>query len=135
MATGAIFSKAGFNAMLNRAFKASPDYTAPTRFKIGTGTTTPTVTDTDLETPILAWNVGSDYKDFVSGYPTFDEVNQKVTTQAFVSSTEANTNTITEYGEFNTDGSPVMSSHVVFTGITKTSAIQVFITTTYRRTV
>jgi len=135
MANGAVFTKNGFNTMLNRAFKASPDYTAMSRFKIGTGTTTPTTADTDLETPITAWSGGSDYKDFVSGYPTFDEANQKVQTQGFIASTEANGNSITELGEFNTDGTPVLGSHIVITGITKTATIQVFFTTTYKRSV
>jgi hypothetical protein len=69
----------------------------------------------------------------VTGYPSFDTANQKVTVQAFIASTEANGNTISEIGDFNIDSSPVMSSHTVFTGIAKTSAVQVFITTTYRR--
>jgi len=85
-----------------------------------------------LTTKIANWSGGSDYKNFVTGYPTFDTTNQKVTVQAYIATTEAS-GTITEIGDFNTDGTPVMSSHIVFTGIVKTSAVQVFITTTYRR--
>jgi hypothetical protein len=135
MASGSVFTKNGFNAMLNRAFKASPTNTATTRFGIGTGSTTPAVTDTALATAITGWASGpSDYKNYVSGYPTFDTTNQKVTVQAFISSTEANGNTITEIGDFNTDGTPVMSSRTVFsTGIVKNSAVQVYVTTTFKR--
>ena len=39
----------GKNIMLNRMYKASPDYTNPSQIKVGTGTTEPTVSDTDLE--------------------------------------------------------------------------------------
>ena len=133
MANGAIYSKSGFNALLNRGYKSTPDNTIPSRFKIGISTTTPATTDTDLGTPITGWYGGGDYKNFVAGYPTFDTTNQKVTVQAFIASTEANGNSISEIGCFNTDASPVMSDHIVFTSITKTSAVQVFITTTYRR--
>lgn len=133
MANGIVYTEDGYNSSLNRIFKASPDYLAPTRFKIGTGTTTPDVSDTDLDTPITGWYLAGDYKNYVSGYPTFNTTDQKVTVQAFIASTEANSNSITEYGDFNADGSPVMFSRQVFTSITKTDAIQVFITTRFKR--
>lgn len=133
MAAGAVYTKNGYNALFNRGYKSSPDNTVPSRFKIGTGTTTPVETDTDLETPIEGWNAASDFKDFVAGHPTFDTGNQKVTVQGFIGASQANGNSITEYGDFNTDGTPVCSSHLVFTAITKVSTIQVFITTTYKR--
>jgi hypothetical protein len=118
--------------MLDKFFNSASTYTVPSRFQIGTGTNTPTVTDTALQTPILAWSGGTDYKNYNIS-PTFDTANQKVTTQAYIASTEANGNTITEFGEFNTDGTPLMTSRAVFTGITKTSAIQAFIITVYKR--
>jgi len=134
MATGAVYTKNGFNGIIHRAYTAAPTQTVPSRFGIGTGTTTPTTSDTALATKISTWSGGSDYKNFVGGYPTFNTTDQKVTVQAFIASTEANSNTITEIGDFNTDGSPVMSSRIVFTGIAKTSTIQMFITTVYKRT-
>ena len=133
MSTGAVFTKNGFNAMIEKAFSSTSTKTVPSRFGIGTGTTTPVVTDTALETKIATWSGGSDYKNYVSGFPTFDTANQKVTVQGFVASTEANGNTITEYGDFNTDGTPILSSHCVVTGLTKTSAVQIYFTTTYKR--
>ncbi len=133
MATGSSYTISGMVSLLNRGYKATPDYTVPSRFGIGTGTTTPTEADKALTTPITSWSGASDFKNFVSGYPVFDEVTQEVQVQGYIASTEANDNTITEYGDFNTDGAPLISSHVVFTGITKTNAVQVYITTTYIR--
>ena len=45
----------------------------------------------------------------------------------------ANGNAITEVGDLNTDGTPVMFSHIVTTVISKTNKVQVYITTTYGR--
>lgn len=132
MAYGAEFTKNGFNAMVDKFFNAASTYTVPSQFKIGTGTTTPSQLDSDLETPITAWSGGTDFKDY-NLTPVIDTANQKVTTQSYIASTEANGNTITEYGEFNTDGTPLMISRAVFIGITKTSAVQAFIITTYKR--
>jgi hypothetical protein len=52
MAVGGFISTIGKNTMLNRTYKAVPDYTAITEFKVGIGTTTPTVADTDIETQV-----------------------------------------------------------------------------------
>lgn len=137
MANGVVLTKNGWNAFVNRAMKATPDYTAPSRFKIGTGTTTPNQADTNLTTSITAWNAGSDYKNYNSSFGTngvsFDTTNQKFTTQAYIDSTQANGNAITETGDFNTDGSPIMATHSVFPVVTKTSAIRVYIQTTWKR--
>ena len=133
MATGAKFTDDGVNVLFNRSFKTTPTKTNPTRFGIGTGTTTPAVADTAIETPITAWHSASDYKDYDAGFPSFDETNKEVTVQGFVGASEANGNTITEYGDFNTDGTPILCSHIVFTGITKTASVQVFVTTTFER--
>lgn len=134
MAVSDVYTVSGMVALLNRGYKATPDYTVPSRFGIGTGTTTVTEADVALETPITSWSAASDFKNFVSGYPIFDEETQEVQVQGYIASTEANGNVITEYGDFNTDSAPLISSHVVFTGITKTNAVQVYITTTYVRT-
>ena len=134
MAVSSVYTVSGMVALLNRGYKTTPTYTVPSRFGIGTGTTTATEADVGLETPITSWSAASDFKNFVSGYPIFDEATQEVQVQGYIASTEANGNTITEYGDFNTDSAPLISSHVVFTGITKTNAVQVYITTTYIRT-
>lgn len=132
MAVGAIATKKLKNSALNRLFKSSPDYTVPSRCKIGTGTTTPAESDTDLATPITAWNSGSDYKNYASGYPTFDESNKRVTWRLIVEANQANSNTITEIASFNTDGTPIIGDRYVVTGIPKTSAIRVIFDGTVR---
>ena len=133
MAVSSVYTVSGMVALLNRGYKATPTYTVPSRFGIGTGTTTATEADVALETPITSWSGASDFKSFVSGYPIFDEVTQEVQVQGYIASTEANGNLITEYGDFNTDSAPLISSHIIFTGVTKTNAVQVYITTTYIR--
>jgi hypothetical protein len=52
MANGSILTSSGKKIILNRAYKASPDYTAPTVFKVGISNGTPSVADTDLDNPI-----------------------------------------------------------------------------------
>jgi len=134
MATGSIFSNNGFQLAIDRLFGNPTAHSIVSKFGIGTGTATPTISDTALQTPIVAWSGGSDYKAYTAGHPDFS-TSLKVIVQGFISPTEANGNSITEYGDFNTDGTPIMASRQVVTGITKTSAIQAFFTTTYKRKV
>ena len=121
--TGQTITNNGLKIMLNRAFKPSPDYTAPTVFSVGTGTTTPATSDTAIQT-VVAIN-GGNTKTFVSGYPTLDETNLQSTIRCLLLTTEANSNTLTEFGLLNTDSSPLLFSHAVHTGITKTTSVQV----------
>lgn len=123
MATGQKITDTGLKIALNRTFKATPDYTAPTKFGVGTDTTTPATSDTALGT-IVAIN-GGNYKDFSSGYPILDETNLQTTTRCLLLSTEANGNSLTEFGIFNTDGTPKLFSRSVFTAISKTTSTQV----------
>lgn len=120
------------NAFLDRAFKATPTNSAFTQGSIGTGTTTPAEGDTGIETVISNWNASTDFKNYATGYPTFDTANKRVTTRVFVTTTQANSNTITEFGDFNSDGTPVIGGHFVFTGVVKTTSIRLRLTPTYR---
>lgn len=52
MANGDIIVNGGKKILLNRAYKASPDYNEPNQFKVGINNITPDVTDTDLVQPI-----------------------------------------------------------------------------------
>lgn len=117
MANGSIFVNNGLNLAIRRLYAS--DKTVVSQFQCGTGTTTPAVTDTGLETA-----TGGKYN-FVAGYPVFDTTNKQVTVRGFVPSTDLNGSTITEVGEFNTDGTPIMIDHDVFTGITKTTSVEV----------
>ena len=125
MGTGQIITNSGLKIALNRTFKTNPDYLAPTKFKVGTGTTTPTSSDTDVES-VVTIN-GGNTKSFVSGYPVLDETNFQATIRCLLDTTEANGNSLTEFGLFNEDASPLMFSRTVFTAISKTTSVQVSI--------
>lgn len=121
--TGQIITTDGLLITLDRTFLSSPTRTAPSQFKVGTGTTTPTLSDTDLETPV---NIdGDNFKNFVTGYPVLDETSIKSTIRCFLNSLEANGNDLTEFGIVNSDGSPLLFSRAVHTSISKTSSIEV----------
>lgn len=123
MTTGQIVTNQGKIIALNRLWNASPTYSAPTVFKVGTGSTTPAVTDTDLVTPVTIG--GASTKIFVSGYPTLTESSLMAKTRCLLLTTECNGNSLTEFGIFNTDGTKKCFSRNVHTAITKTLAVQV----------
>ena len=120
--TGGVITTNGKNQMLYRLIGTSK--TVPSVFKVGTGTTAPAATDTDLETAVVISGV-SYTKAFASGYPTVTESSKTLTTRCVLASTEANANTLTEFGIFNTDGTPLMFSRDTYTGIVKNAYIQV----------
>jgi len=121
MANGVVFTTVGKKVMLNRYAKATPDYTAPSSGQVGTGTATPAITDTALGTSVAAQAV-------TTGYPLVDEINLQLTYQVIIDTLTANGSSITEYGLFNTDGSPAMVCRTVFPAITKTSNVQIIFT-------
>lgn len=123
MATGNLITTNGKLIALNRLWKSSPDYSTPSVFKVGTGDTTPTAADTDLDTAVTIG--GNPTKSFVAGYPVINETTMQVTTRALLLTTESNGNSITEFGLFNSDGTAKMFSRSVFTPITKTTSVQV----------
>lgn len=123
MATGNIVTNNGLKISLHRTFTASPTITAPTLFSIGTGTTTPLVGDTAMETVV---NInGGATKAFVTGYPLLDTTNLQSTIRCLLLTTEGNGNSLTEFGLFNTDGTALMFSHAVHSAISKTSSVQI----------
>lgn len=123
MSNGQIITNDGLKIVLNRTFKSSPDFLAPSEFKVGIGTTTPSDADTDLDNVVAI--DGGNTKSFVSGYPVLDNTNLQATIRCFLTSLEANGNSLTEFGLFNEDGSPLMFSRTVFTPITKNNSIEV----------
>ena len=58
---------------------------------------------------------------FVTGYPTFDTVNNKVTVRCLINSLQANGWNLTEVGEVNTDSPELLISRDVFTSISKSN--------------
>lgn len=123
MATGSIITTLGKKITLNRLWKATPDYTTPSLFKVGTGITTPAVGDTDLQNPVDI-TTGVQTKVFVTGYPILDEINMQSTIRALLLTIEANGNSITEFGIVNTDGTKKLFGRAVFTPMTKTISVQ-----------
>ena len=113
----------GKKIILDRTFTASPTLTAPSQFKVGTGTTAPTLADTDLGTAVSI--DGDNFKAFVSGYPVLDTTNIQATTRCFLNSLEANGNDLTEFGIVNSDGSPLLFSRAVHTAISKTTSNEI----------
>ena len=123
MATGQIITNSGKQIILHRTYTASPTITAPNRFKVGTGATTPTLSDTDLVTPVDI--DGDNFKDFVTGYPSINTTSLQSTIRCFLNSLEANGNTLTEFGIVNSDGTPLLFSRTVHTGISKTASNEI----------
>ena len=54
--TDSMITNVGLKLALNRSYKSSPDYTASSRFKVGSGSTDPVGGNTDLETPVPIQN-------------------------------------------------------------------------------
>ncbi len=52
MANGSIITNSGRKIIINRSYKATPDYTVPSEGKVGISNTTPNIADTDLDVPI-----------------------------------------------------------------------------------
>ncbi len=69
MANGSIITDSGKKIILNRSYKASPDYTVPTKFKLGISNGTPNVGDTDLDDtiPITNGTVNDDGDNTLTG--------------------------------------------------------------------
>lgn len=86
---------------------------------VGTGTTTPTASDTVLVTEVFR-----DARDEFDDAPS-----NTVTTQLRVLTTEANGNSLAEMGWFNQNSGGTMWTRNTFTAITKTSDIQLFLDT------
>jgi len=82
MANGGKITTTGLNNALNRAYKSTPDYTAPYQFKVGIGYTTPTTTDTDLEiaVPITNGTVNDDGDNQLTGSSGGDNTTDNTTT-------------------------------------------------------
>lgn len=123
MANGSIITDDGKKIMMDRTFNSVPDRTSVSQFKIGTSSQTPSVSDTDLISPVSI--DGDNFKNFVTGYPILDLLNMQVTFRGIVLSTEANGNSLTEFGTVNSDGTPLLFSRSVHTQINKTDSIEI----------
>jgi len=82
---------------------------------IGTGTTSASATDTALESEVLR-----------KARQEYTEGTDDVTISTWIASTEANGNTISEHGIFDASSGGNMWNRFVFTGISKTSDIELW---------
>ena len=113
MTTGSLFTTNGKNLILNRLVADS--VTQISQFQMGTNTTTALESDTGLGTA-----VGSKYN--FSATPSVDTTNSIARIRGVVPAADLASNTLAETGLFNTDGTPVMASHDIFTGFAKTTS-------------
>lgn len=119
MAAGAVITNSGRNIAWKNIYAASPSGTVSI-MEVGTGTTTPAVTDT-----ALAATLGS-YYGVVTGYPTYDTTNQKVTTRFLIPSTDLNGESLAEVGEHFSGSTPQgLFSRTVFTTISKSGSDEI----------
>jgi hypothetical protein len=119
MGTGAVITNVGRNQMIQNTFGAQISGTVSI-IRCGSSGTTPAITNTTL-----AAAVGS-YYGVMSGYPTYDTTNQKVTTRYFVPSTDLNGASLTEVGEFFSGSTPQgLFSRDVFTPISKSGSDEI----------
>ena len=83
-----IITNKGKNIILNRAYKSTPDYNQPSLFQLGTTQPTPLLTSTTIPSPVTL--ATGTTKTFVTNYPSINESLKEVTIRGYVSSTEAN---------------------------------------------
>ena len=87
---------------------------------ITTNNSTDTFTTGDVLSDLLRqWATSDLVKNFVSGYPTFDNTNKEVTIRCFISSVEANGFDINGQALFNADTSILMTDESTFTAESK----------------
>ena len=121
-----MITNSGFKIAINRIAKSIPDYTPVSQFKVGITQATPTITDTDLTSPVII--SGASYlKDITDSECTIDENTYESTSTSYINSVEANGNDLNGIGIFNTDGTPKMEDITDFTTITKGSSVEVVI--------
>lgn len=125
MATGSVWTNNGRNEIHDVITGGSSKTIV--KFIIGTGTTTPVITDTALTSKIGGFAA----KAFDSGYPTFDTGNVKATVRGTISTGEGNGNTIAEAALVDT-GDTLIFTHDVFTGITKNASTEIILEWTYK---
>jgi len=82
MANGSIIVNNGKKIIINRAYKATPDYTVPSRFRVGISNGTPAVADTDLDVsiPISNGTVNDDGDNQLTGSSGGDNTTDNTTT-------------------------------------------------------
>jgi len=109
-----VITNSGMGILGERFVDVSPTSPVISRFKVSTGTTPPSIGDTDVGNPGAAFS-----KTFEPGYPTFDSVNKEISYRCTLLTTEDNGMLISEFGAFNS--TPTMWCHDVFTAFSKSN--------------
>jgi hypothetical protein len=120
-----MLTKNALKTMLSKTYDSASTYEVPTKFSVGTGTTTPTINDTTLDTQVEI-ETGVEEKVFITGYPILDLDNLSVKFRLFLNSLEANGNELTEVGIWE-KGNDTLFSRNVFTAQNKTSSVEISI--------
>lgn len=82
---GSIITNNGHKITLNRTWKATPDYSAPSKFSVGVGTTNPISTDTDLEKKVPLFDYESvDECEATTGWTDSADMTVSVNNSIFV---------------------------------------------------
>lgn len=110
MASGIVRTSTGLNSLLTAHFLGTSN--APANTQLGTGTTTPSVSDTAIET-----QAGSD-RDIEADYPTVNGLTAELRT--VLGTTILNGNDLTEFTVI--DASSNLLVHAVFSPQSKTSS-------------
>ena len=82
--SGGLISNDGKRILIDRAYNVVPTRTAPQKFKVGTGTSTPTVTQTGLDHPIpISGTLLVDSCDVTTGWTDSADMTVSVNTTTF----------------------------------------------------
>jgi len=87
-----------------------------THFGVGTGNSTPAISDTDLTTPVLR-----------KAIQTYQELTSSVIISGYFNSTEANGSTLVEAGCFDAISSGNLKSRFLINSLVKTSSKELWI--------
>jgi len=136
MANGQVLTKIGFSVMMERAYDSTPSYNQISQFKIGTGSTTPTTSDTILDSMISSWTYPLGYEQKNCASVGFLIAQQKAVIASLVAPKEANGNTITELGLthcYEMSCPDDICARIVFTGVAKTIDNQLYVVLYFER--
>lgn len=120
-----MLTKEKFKQIISKSYDSASTYEVPTVFSIGTGTTTPTEDDVELDTQVDI-DTGVQEQVFVSGYPIIDLDNLSVKFRMFLNTLQANGNDLSEIGIWE-KGNNKLLSRDVFTPTTKTNSVEISI--------
>ena len=112
--------KVGTNVMMNRFCKMVPDYNKPSHFMVGVTTADPAWSDTTLNDAVT---ISGTSNNKLLHSTTLNETDAEVVFRGRLTTTEANSNTLTGFAVMNDDTTPKLITKSKFTGIAKTNTM------------